>query len=86
MTSASQVDSNLSVMSKGRAMTSKLKGYQKKIEAKGKAIRNVLGAPGIEKNTRAIAKASLVWSTIDHLRIEYQTLLEKACDLSLIHI
>ena len=80
MTSASQIGSNLSAMSKGRAMTSKLKGYQQKIEAKGRAIRNVLKAPGIEKNTRAIAKASLVWSTIDHLRIEYQSLLEEACD------
>ena len=34
MTSVSEVGSNLSAMSRGRAMTSKLKGYQKKIEAK----------------------------------------------------
>ena len=67
MTSVSQVDSNVSAMSRGRAMTSKLKGYQKKIEAKGKAIMNVMKAPGIEQNPRAIAKAGLVWATIGHL-------------------
>ena len=37
-------------------------------------------APGIEQNPRAIAKAGLVWATIDHLRIEYQGLLDEACD------
>ena len=80
MTSVSEVGSNLSTMSRGRAVISRLKSFQKKIEAKGKAIRNVMNAPGIELNQRAIAKAGLVWATIDHLRIEYQGVLDEACD------
>ena len=66
LASASNVGSNVSTMSRGRALTFKLKGFQRKIEAKGKAIKNVMNMPGIEKNQRAIAKACMVWATIDH--------------------
>ena len=78
--SVSEVGSNASTVSIRKNLTRKIKHKQKIISAKGTAIRNALQVKGIENNPRAIAKAGVVWATIEHTRCEYQKLLDEASD------
>ena len=78
--SASEVGSTTSRLSRGPALMHRIKGLQKKIQAKATAVERVLSHEGIEKNPRAVAKAGVHWSTIEVLRCEYQSALDEACE------
>ena len=84
MTSVSQAGSRSgsvsSTASRGRIILHKIKRIQNTISAKAKALEKALGTPGIEGNPRAVAKAGIVWATIEHMRCGYQTLLDEACE------
>ena len=67
--SASDVGSNMSTMSVRKNLTRKIRNKQKIIMAKGSAIRNALQVKGKDNNPRAIAKAGVVWATIEHTRV-----------------
>ena len=80
LTSASQAGSSWSTMSSRRALLHKIRNTQKLILAKAKAVTTALNHTGIESNPRAISKAGLVWQTIQHIRCDYQAMLEEATE------
>ena len=79
LTSVSQV-TGISTISKGHVNIQKIKKYQKKITAKATAVSNVINKDGIERNGKALAKAGVVWGTIEDMSCDYQELLEACCD------
>ena len=83
MSSVSQRSRSSSISttsSKGKVLQHKIRQFQNKISAKASAISNAIAHPGITDNPRAVTKAGMVWSTIEHIRCEYQALLDEACE------
>ena len=78
--SGSRTTSVTSTSSKGKVLLHKIRRCQNTISAKATAVRKALAFPGIENNPRAVAKAGIVWNTVEHMRCNYQALLDEACD------
>ena len=78
--SGSRATSVTSTSSKGKVLLHKIRRCQNTISAKATAVSNAIAVPGIENNPRAVAKAGIVWATVEHMRCGYQALLDEACD------
>ena len=83
--SGSRGASVTSTSSKGKVLLHKIRRCQNTISAKATAVSNAIAFPGIENNPRAVAKAGIVWATVEHMRCGYQSLLDEAFDSVDVH-